>query len=812
MAPKKKDGKPRFGDKVRGMFRSDRRTPSPAPASFDDTPSSHNLSSPSSTMHLPSISVDPAMLRPIAGPSPNRSPAHFLQSLSSTMHPASADISQPALIEPRENDGGTGTNTEVDDSQDPGGSAPLSNKIRSTLDAIVLLARRAKPLVEGTVAAVPFSAVLVIADVYEAIEKMKGTATETHSRLISRLEVLRGALEKTENAESRRRIVEFVQDLDSVGIRLKAALGTATWRKVLQTPELQTLLEDLDSQMCDKTELFQLDILLANERDTTAVLESLTNIRLKEWLLAPAATYNIDNKRYDAPPRNACSPGTRKAVLAQIQAWAEDASAPPIFWLSGMAGTGKSTIAYSTCGDFDINDSRDPAIVGAFLGASFFCSRQAPDLRNTGNIIPTISYQLARRCSSFAASLRSCDDDVVRQTANMQIRELLINPWKRSVRSRDARLPSALVVIDALDELDSDDGEAFLSCLVTAAMDATQDALAGLKILITSRPHPKIAKLVSDLSRKTILRLEDINKQDTDADIRTFLDKEFRTVKTLSLSDHELTQLVHRADGLFIYAVTLCRHIMPPRAIEMLTAVDVREALEQLINVENGIAGGEGLALDALYRQVVGNMLEQSSRARRENEARRILHAILIAAQPISLDELTALVPSVNAAFALKVIDSLYAVIYVSNGHIHTYHKSFPDFMLNKTRSNSTFCCANSPLHLAFYQSCMSIMTKSLRFNICDLPSSYLFDSEVEALLDSVKTNIRGVVGLEYACRFWSHHLSQTRSGEESCPAHTVDIARLGADAKVLEDVYGTMRMFLKVNLKNSRAGVRSVS
>ncbi|TFK95136.1 hypothetical protein BDV98DRAFT_587319, partial [Pterulicium gracile] len=132
-------------------------------------------------MHLPSISVDPAMLRPIPGPSPK-------QSLFSTIRPASADISQPAVLEPREIDGGTVTNTEVDGSQEPGRSAPLSNKIRSTLDAIVFLARRGKPLVEGTVAALPFSAVLVIADVYEAIEKMKGTATETHSRLISRLE------------------------------------------------------------------------------------------------------------------------------------------------------------------------------------------------------------------------------------------------------------------------------------------------------------------------------------------------------------------------------------------------------------------------------------------------------------------------------------------------------------------------------------------------------------------------------------------------------------------------------------------------
>lgn len=90
--------------------------------------------------------------------------------------------------------------------------------------------------------------------------------------------------------------------------------------------------------------------------------------------------------------------------------------------------------------------------------------------------------------------------------------ELLINPWQLSAESRDVRLPFTLVVIDALDELDNDDREIFLSSLIRTATGAPDGGLTGLKILITSRPHPKIKKLISSLSRKSIFRLEDISK------------------------------------------------------------------------------------------------------------------------------------------------------------------------------------------------------------------------------------------------------------------------------------------------------------
>lgn len=42
-----------------------------------------------------------------------------------------------------------------------------------------------------------------------------------------------------------------------------------------------------------------------------------------------------------------CHEGTRVEVLAQVKRWFQDPDLPSILWLSGVAGTGKTTIAQS---------------------------------------------------------------------------------------------------------------------------------------------------------------------------------------------------------------------------------------------------------------------------------------------------------------------------------------------------------------------------------------------------------------------------------------------------------------------------------
>lgn len=76
-----------------------------------------------------------------------------------------------------------------------------------------------------------------------------------------------------------------------------------------------------------------------------------------------------------------CLADTRVELLEEIRDWAADLSAEPIFWLNGMAGTGKSTISRTVA---------EPFASQGRLGASFF-EREA---RLTGEPLPSSSRHL----------------------------------------------------------------------------------------------------------------------------------------------------------------------------------------------------------------------------------------------------------------------------------------------------------------------------------------------------------------------------------------------------------------------------------
>ena len=56
--------------------------------------------------------------------------------------------------------------------------------------------------------------------------------------------------------------------------------------------------------------------------------------------------------------------------------------------------------------------------------------------------------------------------------------------------------------------------------------------------------------------------------------------------------------------------------------------------------------------------------------------------------------------------------------------------------------------------------SCLSEL-KQLKFNICDLPSSFLCDSEVPGLQETITERIGDT--LAYSCNFWTYHLFHSK-------------------------------------------------
>ena len=75
-------------------------------------------------------------------------------------------------------------------------------------------------------------------------------------------------------------------------------------------------------------------------------------------------------------------------MLDEIELWISDPNKPSVYWLNGLAGTGKTTIAQTIA---------ERVFAGGQLGASFFCSRDFEDRSNLQYIFPTLAVQLARK-------------------------------------------------------------------------------------------------------------------------------------------------------------------------------------------------------------------------------------------------------------------------------------------------------------------------------------------------------------------------------------------------------------------------------
>jgi hypothetical protein len=464
---------------------------------------------------------------------------------------------------------------------------------------------------------------------------------------------------------------------------------------------------------------------------------------MNTWKRAPSAPYKTDPIE-GQPKRGGCAEGTREDVVESICNWAIDALSPPIFWLRGMAGEGKSTIAFTICKLFDERNAGK--VGGASLGGSFFCSRQVEDLRRCGNIIPMLAYQLACHSRSFAEKLDEANHDAI-DTSSEQVEELLVRPWKASVKDRHAQWPLTLVVIDALDEIKDDEGVKLLKELIKVTQETGQGGMRGFKILVTSRPHSSIVQTAKSLP---VYRLEDIKPEDGRKDILTFL-------KLSDIPEQVHESIADHAQGLFIYATTIAR------ALSGQTPEEQQKKLGKILGNSQQTNRLEGL--DALYKQV----LDTPNLKDKDVARLAVLHSIICASQPLPVSAIAQVAAGgseneVNEEATRRlVVDDLYSVLYISESDdcIYIYHKSFSDFLLDNERSGSEFACDPELTHPTISLACLRIMQASLHFNMCNLPSSYLLDSEVDGLDQLIETNIVKVVALEYACRYWTSHLAK---------------------------------------------------
>ncbi|CAE6497704.1 unnamed protein product [Rhizoctonia solani] len=464
--------------------------------------------------------------------------------------------------------------------------------------------------------------------------------------------------------------------------------------------------------------------------------ELLVNTRLEGLNPENQATY--DSQLSAAVNRRTCTEGTRTEVLAELERWTYDPDAPTVYWMNGMAGTGKTTIACTFSEWLERHE---------LLAASFFCTRTSADCKDAAKIIPTIVYQLARYSASFQSELcniLSAEPTAGSKNISKQFERLLKEPLQKA---KDGILDNLVVVIDALDECDNHNGvETMLDMLFQYAPQIP------LKFFVTSRPEPEIYEKMSlNAQSRTVFHLHDIEKSLVRADIELYLNKELAFMSP-RLSDIE--QLVDRSGALFLYASTLVRYIQPSRG-----RADPHRRLQSLLGM-TAEAVKEHAQIDALYTAVLESALSEDELQTDEaEEIRLVLRTVLLAQEPIGVETIAKLADINDSRRVEYALYPLRSVLHQSEttGLVSTLHASFPEYIFNSKRSGSYFCDVVEHNQL-LVQRCFLIMGEQLRFNICELESSFVPDEQVENIQDRIKLKISP--SLAYACRHWANHLN----------------------------------------------------
>jgi hypothetical protein len=161
--------------------------------------------------------------------------------------------------------------------------------------------------------------------------------------------------------------------------------------------------------------------------------------------------------------------------------------------LSGIAGTGKSTIARTISRDFADQKC---------LGASFFFSRGRSDLGHAGKFFTTIAVQLANTLPAF----KPCVNEAIAKCSNIA-QQGLAEQWKHLIfqplselRGVSLQSQTIILVIDALDECD---GEGDIKWILQLLANAKALETVRLRVLITSRPETPIHFSFDDIPEAT---------------------------------------------------------------------------------------------------------------------------------------------------------------------------------------------------------------------------------------------------------------------------------------------------------------------
>ena len=391
-------------------------------------------------------------------------------------------------------------------------------------------------------------------------------------------------------------------------------------------------------------------------------------------------------------------------------------------------------------------------------------------------MFPTIAHQLAAGHSELHqiigdAVIKSPDIDYA--AASEQFQTLIGTPLD-AFCAKSGSAGNILIVLDALDECQGFE-EKRPKEILARLCDHAYIAAPRIRILLTSRPEHSLHR---ELARRHQVVAYNLHQDDESAqgDITRFLKAKLPLIpEDLGISvedwpqDKDVQILSEKSGHLFIFAKTALRFIGDDQVS------DPRWQMNTLLRMDKGTVNPYS-PLDLLYRQVLENAL---SKERVPDHIflrfRRVVGCIILSQDALPVSVIARLANySVNEVMATLL--RLRSVILCSlppgtatqqDSDLlpHTYHPSFPDYLLDSKRcSDCHFTIIKPEMHRFIVFRCFELMKGILHRNILDLDDVYIFNKDIPDLEAKVQSCITPEVA--YACQFWLGHLLESEIDE----------------------------------------------
>ena len=427
--------------------------------------------------------------------------------------------------------------------------------------------------------------------------------------------------------------------------------------------------------------------------------------------------------------------------------WAEDPQDRHVFWLNGLAGTGKSTIAQT----FSQMVAQNRTL---HLGASFFCSRDYLERRDLGNIFPTLAYQLAFQYPAYRRRVIEVikkHPNVARNALISQFKDLIVDP----LSSTDI---SCVIIVDALDEcVDDQPASAILSVLARHV-----NQLLTVKFFITGRPEHRILTgfrlpLLGPFTQTFLLHL--VQPESVNEDIHLYLQEKLTAVAKQNGFDlstpwpcgEDLMFLTNKSSGLFIFASTLVRFIESEYH-------EPKQRLQLVITQSDSTVHEGQAGIDQLYARILTHGFSGVEDPAVFANLRRVLGAVVLAFNPLSRVQIAGIL-GLDTSLIPRTLRHLHSVLLVpteDSKEVRVFHKSFPDFLQDPTRcSNPKFFIDSSVHHGSVALDCLGLL-KKLKPNPCNLPN-FTMNRDVAGLPELLEDRLGGAT--RYACGHWAMHV-----------------------------------------------------